>query len=111
MLVIPTRWRNLLFCCQLVPPRPLCSWHVAGGATCGWHVALHGVVHYHAVGVEAPAEGADGAFHALDPAARQAVVVALIVERDYFIAQYVVQSVGILRIVDCHIRVCSSGSN
>ena len=47
--------------------------HVAGGSAGRRDVALRGVIHDHAVGVEAPSEGADGALHALDPAARQAV--------------------------------------
>ena len=43
---------------------------------------MAGVVHDHAVGVEAPAEGADGPLHALDPSAREAVLIALVVEGD-----------------------------
>ena len=61
--------------------------HLAGGSPGGWDVALGGVVHDHAVGVEAPAEGADGTLHAFDPAAREAVLVALVVEGDEFFAE------------------------
>ena len=50
-------------------------------------VALPDVVHHHAVGVEAPAERPDGALHARDPAARQAVGVARVVERDDLLAR------------------------
>src|SRR5215469_17213860 len=35
------------------------------------HVTFQGVVHYHAVGIEAPAQGAEGALHALNPSTRE----------------------------------------
>src|SRR5208282_3572999 len=57
---------------------------VACGAAGSWNVALERVIHHHAIGIEAPAKGADGALHALDPAAWKAVAIALIVERDHF---------------------------
>src|SRR5579863_5689320 len=53
--------------------------HVTGCAPGRGHVALQGVIHHHAIGIEAPAESADGSLHALDPAARQSVTIALVV--------------------------------
>jgi hypothetical protein len=58
------------------------KFHLAGGTACCGDVAVAGVVHDHAVGVEAPAEGTDGALHALDPSAGEAVLIALVVEGD-----------------------------
>jgi len=43
---------------------------IGGSAACRRNVALERVIHYHAVGVEAPAERTYGPFHALDPAPR-----------------------------------------
>jgi len=68
-------------------------------------VTLRRVVHYHAVGVETPAQGADGALHALDPASGQTVVVALVVERDHFIAEGALEGFRVLGIVDRHVGV------
>jgi hypothetical protein len=44
--------------------------HLAGGASGGGYVTVSGVIHDHAVGAEAPAQGADGALHSCDPASR-----------------------------------------
>ena len=62
--------------------------HVAARAAGGGNVALEHVVHHHAVGAEAPAERADGALHPRDPVARQAVAIAVVVERDHLVAQH-----------------------
>src|ERR1700686_2268075 len=87
------------------------SAHVTRGAARGRDIAFHRVVHYHAVGIEAPAERSNGSLHALDPAARQPVAVAMIVERDNFLLKYPVQILSVARVVHAHVRVSSAGSD
>src|ERR1035437_9489956 len=77
----------------------------AAGASGGGDVALEGVVHDHAVGGEAPAEGADGALHALDPATREAVLVALVEERDEFVVEDAVEVLAVAGVVDVVVGV------
>ena len=84
---------------------------VARGATGRRNVALGRVIHHHAIGVEAPAEGADGALHALDPAARKAVAIALIVERDHFVTKNPYQVFPIAGVVNIHVGVRSAASD
>src|SRR3569833_202105 len=91
---------------RLPPPR-----HVAGGAAGGGDVALPGVVHDHAVGVEAPSQGADCALHALDPAVRKAVGIALVVERDDFVAKYTIEIVTVAAVVDVDVRMRPPGAD
>src|ERR1700683_1737457 len=83
--------------------------HVARGPAGGRHVTLPRVIHDHAVGVEAPAERADGALHAPDPAAGQAVAVALVVERNDFVMQRTVKVFAVARIVNVHVRMRAAG--
>ena len=52
--------------------------NLAGGSARRWTIAFAGIVHHHAVGVETPAESADGALHAPNPSTRQAVAIALV---------------------------------
>ena len=85
--------------------------HITRGAARRRDVAFHRVVHHHAVGIEPPAERADGSLHALDPAARQTVAVALIVERDHFFPENPVQIFSVARVMNIHVRVGSAGSN
>src|ERR1700692_2434740 len=80
-----------------------CGSHIAGGAAGGWNVTFHRVVHHHAVGVESPSECADGALHALDPASRQAVPIAMIEKRNNFLAQNAIQILSIALIVHVHV--------
>src|ERR1700728_1432098 len=85
--------------------------HVAGRAAGGRHVTLPRVIHHHAVGVEAPAERADGALHAPDPPAGQAVAIALVVERNYFVMQGTVEVFTVARIVNVHVRMRAAGAD
>src|SRR5579871_1844013 len=62
--------------------------HLAGRSSGGGDIALRRVIHDHAIGVEAPTQRTDRAFHALDPAARQAVAVALVVAGSLDRAKY-----------------------
>ena len=77
--------------------------HVAGGAAGGGHVALRRVIHHHAVGIEAPAEGADGALHALDPAAGKAVTIALVIEGNHFVGKRAIKVFAVARILNVHV--------
>src|SRR5438093_6244749 len=77
---------------------------------CG-HIAMQRVIHHHAIGIEAPAERADCSLHALDPAARNAVLIALIVERNDFVAKDSIKVAGISSVVNIGPRVSSSVSN
>ena len=56
----------------------------AGRCSRRGNVALQRVIHHHAVGVKSPTERSNGPLHAFDPAARQSIVVSLVVERDDF---------------------------
>src|SRR6201999_1215453 len=88
------------------PPSPSGGgFHFAGGASGGGNVTVTGVIHDHAVGAEAPAQGADGALHAGDPAAGQAVAVALIVERDDFVQENTVEVFSVAGVVDVQVGV------
>src|SRR5581483_7110567 len=73
--------------------------HVAGRTTRCRNIAFQSVIHHHAIGVEAPAQGADGALHALDPAARQTIMVAMVVEGNHLFAQHAVQVFPIAGVV------------
>src|ERR1700730_2656050 len=84
---------------------------IAGHASSRRYIAFQGIIHHHAIGVEAPAQGPDGALHALDPAAREAVAVAVVVERNHFFAQHAVQIVSIAIIVNAHVGMSSAGSD
>src|SRR5580692_3358226 len=81
--------------------------HVTGCAPGRGHVTLQGVIHHHAIGIEAPAKGADGSLHALDPAARQAVTITLVVQRNHFVPERAVQILPVARVVDAHVSVRS----
>src|ERR1700732_5236788 len=72
---------------------------IAGHASSRRYIAFQGVIHHHAIGVEAPAQGPDGALHALDPAAREAVAVAVGAERNHFFVHEPVQLISIGNIV------------
>src|SRR5579863_5004329 len=85
--------------------------HIAGSPAGGWDVAFRGVIHHHAIGVEPPAEGADGTLHAFDPAAGQTVVIALVVERDHFFAKGAHQVFSVSGIVNGHAGVSSASSD
>ena len=61
---------------------------VAGCSSGRRNVTFERVVHHHAVRIETPAERANGALHAFDPTTRQAVAIALVVERNHFLAQH-----------------------
>src|SRR4051794_13277249 len=61
--------------------------HVARRPARGGDVALRHVVHHHPVGVEPPAERPDRFLHAGDPATREPVVVAVVVERDHLLRE------------------------
>src|SRR5215472_10944177 len=61
---------------------------IAGRPTGRRDVALLRVIHNHSVRIKPPAQGSDGPLHALDPSARKAVTVALIIERDDLVAQH-----------------------
>ena len=50
------------------------------------NIAVQRVVHDHAIGVETPTECSNGAFHPFDPSARQPIMIALVVERNDFVA-------------------------
>src|ERR1700730_17736848 len=84
---------------------------IAGHASSRRYIAFQGVIHHHAIGVEAPAQGPDGALHALDPAAREAVAVAVVVERNHFFAQDAVQIFSIAIVVNAHVGMSSAGSD
>src|SRR5208282_2393342 len=84
---------------------------VTRGAAGCWNVALQRVIHHHAIGVEAPAQRADGAFHALDPSARKAVAITLIVERNHLFAKHSQQVVPIAGVVNIHVGVSSAASD
>src|SRR5215469_1599037 len=85
--------------------------HLARGAACGRQVALSRVIHDHAIRVKTPAERADGALHALDPAAGQTVLVALIIKRDDFFAENASKIFGVARVMDVHVRMRSAGAD
>ena len=61
--------------------------HRARQAAGSGDVAAFHIVHHHAVGVESPAEGADAAFHSLDPRLRDIVTIAVEVQRDDFVVE------------------------
>src|SRR6185369_2042996 len=84
---------------------------IARHASSRRHVAFCDVVHHHTIGVEAPAQGSDGTLHALDPAPRQTVAIAIVIERDHFFAQDVVQIFSIAIIVNAHVGMGSAGSD
>src|SRR5208283_5873809 len=54
---------------------------------------------------------ADGALHALDPAARQAVAIALIVKRDHFVTKNPDQVIPVAGVVNIHVGVRSALSD
>src|SRR4051794_34128131 len=83
--------------------------HIARSAASGRNVALERVIHNHAIGVEPPAQGPDRPLHTFDPSARQAVAIALIVERNDFIAQDTVERIPIAPVVNIHIGVRPAG--
>src|SRR5882762_4402949 len=84
---------------------------VARRAAGGRNIALERVIHHHAIRIETPAEGADGTLHALDPAARQAVAIALIVQRDHFFTKNSHQVFPVARVVNIHFGVSSAVSD
>lgn len=83
----------------------------AGGPTCCRHIAVRCIIHHHPVCVEPPAESADRAFHAFNPPAGKAIVIAREVEGNYFVPQDAVQVFAVAGIVDIHLRVSSSGAD
>src|ERR1035438_7637010 len=87
------------------------SAHIAGGSTSSRDVAFQGVIHDHAVCIEPPSEGANGPFHTADPAAWQAILIALIVEGNDFIAERVVQVFAIAVVMDVDVGMGSARAN
>src|ERR1700689_4193681 len=81
---------------------------LARRATGRGYVAFRRVIHHHTIGIEAPAEGADGSLHALDPAARQAVTITLVEQWNHFFAKSAVQILTITRVMDAHAGVRSA---
>src|ERR1700677_4717974 len=79
--------------------------HVARSAARRGDVTLQGIVHNHAVGVEPPAESANGALHALNPAARQTIHIALVVEGNHFLSQDPVEILAVPCVVNVHVGV------
>src|SRR5258708_38918153 len=67
------------------------------------NIALERVVHHHAIRVKAPAERPDGPLHALDPATRQAVAIALIVQRNHFFTKNSHQVFAVAGVVNIHL--------
>src|SRR5258708_38611307 len=82
---------------------------LAGSATRRRHIAFLRGVHRHAVCIEAPAKGANRPLHPLDPPSRQSVAIAMIVERNQFVAQNAVEIFSIPAVVHIHVRVCPAG--
>jgi hypothetical protein len=72
------------------------------------NVALQRVIHHHAVGVEAPAQRANRPLHALDPAPRQPVAVAVVVERNHFVVQNAIEVFAVAAVVHIHVGVGSA---
>ena len=56
-------------------------------------------------------QGSDRALHALNPAARQSVAIAIIIQRNDFVEQGSIEIFAIARIVDVHIGMSTSLSN
>src|SRR5688572_7116806 len=79
--------------------------YVAARSSSRGDVRLEHVVHHHPVGAESPAERPDGALHARDPFARQAVTIAIVVERHNLLAQDLHQVAPLTQIVDGRGRV------
>src|ERR1700757_3432673 len=79
--------------------------HLARRATGGRHVALQRVVHDHAISIEAPAQGADSAFHSPDPTARQPVLIALIVERNQLFVEHPIEVLAVALVMNLHVGV------
>src|SRR5690349_15267239 len=69
------------------------------------------MIHDHAVGVESPAKSANRSLHALDPSSGQAVLIALVVERNDCLAQDSVEIFSVTLIVNVHSRVGSAGAD
>src|SRR5579863_6365794 len=78
---------------------------VAGSAACGGNIAFLGIVHHHAVGIEAPAKGTNGTFHPLDPAARQSVGVTIVEERNEFAREHAIEVFAVAGVMNVHIGV------
>src|SRR5215469_6621870 len=74
--------------------------HVAAGAAGRRDVGLEHVVHHHTVGAESPAKGPDCALHPGNPFARQAIAVAVVVQRDDLVAEDLEESLGIAFILN-----------
>src|ERR1700677_4136044 len=85
--------------------------HFARCASGGRDVTVPGIVHDHAVGAEAPAQGADGSFHAGDPSPRQAVLVTVIVERNQFVLQNAIEVLPVAAVMHIHVGVGSAVSD
>src|SRR5260370_30711353 len=84
---------------------------VARRAAGCWNVALERIVHHHAIRVKAPAQRPDGPLHALDPATRQAVAIALIVQRNHFFTKNSHQVFAVARVVNIHFGMSSAVSD
>src|SRR5205807_815016 len=85
--------------------------HVARGAARGRNVTLLGVIHDHTVGVKAPAQGSDGALHALDPAPRKSITIAMVIKRDHFFAKRPQQVFSIAGVVNIQIGMRPASAN
>src|SRR5215469_16746603 len=99
--------------CRPIRPRPalraLPLWpDIAGGASGRGDVALQRVIHHHAIGVEAPAQGADGTLHAPDPATRKAVTVALVEQGNHLVVQGAVEILAITGVMHAHVGVSAA---
>src|SRR5450759_2854169 len=85
-------------------PRALLAHGTAMNARRG-EVALEHVVLQHAVGVEAPAQRADGALDVRHPAVRHPLIVLVVVERYDLVFQHPVQRLDIASILLDHVNV------
>src|SRR5665213_2037404 len=88
-------------------PRLPANIHVARSPARRWNITLKRVIHHHPVSIEPPAQGANRPLHALDPPARQPIPIALIEQRNHFLAQYPIQILSVARIVNLHVRMRS----
>src|ERR1017187_3850841 len=89
----PSKGRKEQFLSNLLEVRPRFA---RCPARC-WNIALERVVHHHAIGIEPPAQGTNRPLHAFDPAPRQPVAIAMVVERNHLFAQHAHQVFAIAR--------------
>src|SRR5688572_5365093 len=83
----------------------------AGRTASGGDVAAESIVFDHAIGVESPAQRADSPLHELEPAARQAIAIALVIKRNHRVAQNAVEVLRVAAVMHTHVRVGAAGSD